>query len=320
MTLAKWLMLVAPIMIGSFVFYGFFRQPAEETPPLDSGRVRIAHLASGDQTGLSAIQKAFKERNPGYEVFYHQDMATMPPEDYHRVLFIQEDSATITLSDRQSSEVATGDIVLLEKSASWKSDKPVSLLSFKVPDAFPDDLPTFIRPDWDPGITDIPGGCATDSNAYRRILLTWLGKVGPYQYHALNAHRVRIMDSFSHYHPVDNGFDEFYLVQMAMDDASIITSEKTDKITRPQSVKPEEADDLLSRTKLQVGDLVYLPRGVVHRGVDGVLAQVITVPGFIPKSEIGVDHHLLEINLRLGLSGDEALPYNEEGSQKPIVK
>ena len=320
MASAKWLLLVAPLIIGSLVFYKFKAHPDEATPPSDTGKVRIAHLANGDQAGLYAIQEAFKQRNPGYEVFYHSNMAAMPPEDYHRVLFIQEDSATITLSDHQSSEVATGDMVLLEKSASWKSDKPVSLLSFKVPEAFPDDLPTFIRPDWDPGITDIPGGCATDSNAYRRILLTWLGKVGPYQYHSLNAHRVRIMDSFSHYHPVDNGFDEFYLVQMAMDDASIITSEKTDKITNPQSVSEEEADNLLTRTELEVGDLVYLPRGVVHRGVDGVLAQVITVPGFIPKSEIGVDHHLLEINRRLGLSGDDALPYNEEGSQKPIIK
>ncbi len=293
----------SPSYIGSLAFYGFLQQPTgSRLPPSDTGKVRIAHLAHGDQTGLSAIQEAFKQRNPGYEVFYHTSMAAMPPEDYHRVLFIQQDSATITLSDHQSSEVATGDIMLLEKSVSWTSDKPVSLLSFKVPEAFPDDVPTFIRPDWDPGITDIPGGCATDSNAYRRILLTWLGKVGPYQYHSLNAHRVRIMDSFSHYHPVDNGFDEFYLVQMAMDDASIITSEKTDKITHPESVSKEEADDLLTRTKLQVGDLIYLPRGVVHRGVDGVLAQVITVPGFIPKSEIGVDHHLLEINQRLGLT------------------
>ena len=321
MTLAKWLILAAPLIIGSLFFYSFSRQPTGASAPADTGEMRIAHLAQGDQTGLSAIQEAFKERNPGYEVFYHTNVAAMAPEDYHRVLFIQEDSATVTLSDQLASEVATGDIVLLEKGASWKSDKPISLLSFKVPEAFPDDIPTFIRPDWDPGITDIPGGCATDSNAYRRILLTWLGKVGPYQYHSLNAHRVRIMDSFSHYHPVDNGFDEFYLVQMVMDDASIITSEKTDKITQPESVSQKEAGDLLTRTKLQVGDLIYLPRGVVHRGVDGVLAQVITVPGFIPKSEIGVDHHLLEINDRLGLAvAKNALPYNEEGSRKPIVK
>ena len=233
--------------------------------------MRIAHLADSNQGGLSAIQQAFTARNPGYELDYHRSITTMSAADHPRVLFIQKDSTEITLSDDRSSEVATGDVVLLDSRVSWTADKPVSLLSFKVPEAFPDELPTFIRPDWDPGITDIPGGCATDSNAYRRILLTWLGHVGPYQYHSLNAHRVRIMDSFSHYHPVEGGFDEFYLVQMAMPNAAIITSEKTDQITHPESVTPEEADDLLTKTNLQVGDLVYLPRGVVHRGVDGVL-------------------------------------------------
>lgn len=58
----------------------------------------------------------------------------------------------------------------------------------------------------------------------------------------------------------------------------------------------------------------------MHRGVEGVLAQVITVPGFIPGSEIGVDHHLRAINERLNLEGDEALPYNEEHSDKAVIR
>ena len=317
---AKYITLLAALAVGSPALYLFLESPAEKSPAADTGIMRVAHLADADQDGLFAIRQAFRTRNPGYELDYHRDITAMSAEGYPRVLFIQDDSTTISLSDQQTSEVATGDVVLLDENVSWTSDQPVSLLAFKVPEAFPDGLPTFIRPDWDPGITDIPGGCATDSNAYRRILLTWLGHVGPYQYHSLNAHRVRIMDSFSHYHPTDNGFDEFYLVQMAMPDAAIITSEKLDKITHPESVTSAETDQLLTKTKLRVGDLVYLPRGVVHRGVDGVLAQVITVPGFIPKSEIGVDHHLLEINERLGLSGEEALPYNEEGAKKAIIK
>ena len=320
MASTKYYGLLALLTVSSIVLYSFLEKPVGKTPPSATGTMRIAHLADQDTSGLSAIQQAFKERNPGYELEYHAAIAAMPAADYPQILFIQQDSATLTLSDKQASEVATGDVVLVDEHISWTSDQPVSLLAFKVPEPFPDDLPTFIRPDWDPGITDIPGGCATDSNAYRRILLTWLGHVGPYQYHSLNAHRVRIMDSFSHFHPADNGFDEFYLVQMAMPDAAIITSEKLDQITHPKSVTSAEAGQLLTKTKLQVGDLVYLPRGVVHRGVDGVLAQVITVPGFIPKSEIGVDHHLLEINERLGLSGKDALPYNEEGSQKAVIK
>ena len=47
---------------------------------------------------------------------------------------------------------------------------------------------------------------------------------------------------------------------------------------------------------------------------------MITVPGFIPGSEIGVDHHLRAINERLGLRGERALPFNAEASEGPVVK
>ena len=196
----------------------------------------------------------------------------------------------------------------------------MSVLLFESPHAFPSEIPSVIRPDWDPNITDIPGGCATETNAYRRILLTWKQEVGQYLYHAVNAHRVRIMDSFSHYHPVEGGFDEFYLVQMALPDASIITSNRVAQITEPMSVTADMAAELLESTSLEVGDLVYLPRGVMHRGIGGVLAQVITVPGFIPGSEIGVDHHLKAINQNLNLSDKQALPYHSDAANGPVIK
>ena len=64
----------------------------------------------------------------------------------------------------------------------------------------------------------------------------------------------------------------------------------------------------------------YLPRGLAHRGVGGVLAQVITVPGFVPGKEIGLDHHLRAINERLGLTGGAALPLHAEGAAGPVVR
>ena len=69
-----------------------------------------------------------------------------------------------------------------------------------------------------------------------------------------------------------------------------------------------------------MGDLVYLPRGVMHRGLGGVLAQVITVAGFRPGAEIGVDHHLRAINERLGLAQGEALPYHAAAAVRAVVK
>lgn len=290
------------------------------TSTVKQADMQIAHLSDGDEKGLKAIRNAFVKANPGYDLDYVSETKNLAAAKKERVLFVQAGGGTATLNSGNSSKFSIGDIILLKEGESLEMDSTCSLLVFTVPEKAPTTIPSFVRPDWDENITDTPGGCATETNAYRRILLTWLDKVGPYQFHAINAHRVRIMDSFSHYHPLNGGFDEFYLVQMAQPKAKIITSNKVDRIENPNSVTKTEAKDLLKTTALKVGDLVYLPRGLMHRGLDGVLAQVITVPGFIPKSEIGVDHHLKAINDKFGLEGKKQLPYNKKASTKVVVK
>lgn len=281
--------------------------------------ILVAHLSSPDHSGFSQLKAAFEERNEGYTLQYAANTKAIESIG-NTIIFIQQGGGTATLSTGEQSKFSVGDIISLTPSTALQSDSLLSALIFTVPDTFPSNIPTFIRPDWDMNITDTPGGCATETNAYRRILLTWRNKVGPYLFHSLNAHRVRIMDSFSHYHPIKGGFDEFYLVQMAQPKARIITSNKVDQIEEFQNLTEKDAGNLLQSTPINVGDLVYLPRGVMHRGLGGVLAQVITVPGFIPGSEIGVDHHLRAINEKLKLKGEAALPYNEAASTSAIIK
>ncbi len=292
--------------------------PVQKEEPL--ANMQIVRLGQGETEGFEKIKIDFAKRNAGYQLDYLKGIKQLPALDINRVLFVQEGQPEIKLSNGQTSKVTVGDILLLEPGVGLIADSALSLLQFIVPDPFPELVPKIIRPDWDPGITDIPGGCATETNAYRRILLTWKQEVAQYQYHALNAHRVRIMDSFSHYHPEEGGFDEFYLVQMALPEARIITSNQVSTIIQPEKVTSAQIKDMLKSTPLGVGDLVYLPRGVLHRGIGGVLAQVITVPGFIPGAEIGVDHHLQSINHRLGLTQNEGLPYNAEAAKTPIIK
>lgn len=283
-------------------------------------QMRVVHLSEGDTSGLAEMRAIFKERNPGYDMHYYEGVKRLSGEGEIRLAFIQQGEGLARLNGKDTSSFSIGDIIHLENDEYITTDKTFDALVFKVPKALPDNIPNFVRPDWDPNITDVPGGCATETNAYRRILLTWLDKVGPYQYHALNAHRVRIMDSFTHYHPEDKGFDEFYLVQMAMPGARLYTSDKVSEIQNPENVSKTAAQDLLNETPLKVGDLVYLPKGIAHRGYGGVLAQVITVPGFVPGSEIGLDHHLRAINERLSLDEEEKLPYNKFASTHAVVK
>ena len=286
----------------------------------------IAHLgrADGDPGGLQAIRNAFGRRNVGYDVTYFGRTDHIPAAGTYRIVFVQEETAGLRIThgraNDQVSEIGGGDIILLPPDSALTVRDDLDFLVFETPEPFPIDLPTFIRPDWDDKITDTPGGCATETGAYRRILLTWLEQNGPYIYHALNAHRVRITDSFSHYHPVNGGFDEFYFVQMVQPKGRIIVSKYTDRIENPAGVTLDFAAHLLETHELEVGDLVYIPRGVVHRGVGGVLAQVITVPGFRPGAEVGVDHYLRAINENLSLVGDQAIPYNQAASTSAIVK
>ncbi|MFT7669656.1 MAG: hypothetical protein ACI8X5_002361 [Planctomycetota bacterium] len=283
-----------------------------ESAPQRAQEIHVAHLASGD--GFPHLREAFAKANLGYDVNWHPDCQSLSPVDRSRILFVQGPA------DR-SDEPTVGDILLLAAGESWQAPDGmgIDLLCFDVPLDLHGELPHSIRPDWDPKITDTPGGCAEEIGAYRRILLTWLEEKGPYVLHALNAHRVRINDSFSHYHPLDGGFDEFYLVQMAGPGAQLLTSTRVPLIEQ-RKVSREQAASLIQTRKLQVGDLVYLPRGTMHRGLGGPLVQVISVPGFVPNSEIGLDHHLRALNEQLELKGDRALPFQRSASKAAVLK
>jgi len=288
--------------------------------------IQIAHLGreGGDSEGMSALAAAFAAGNPGYFVEGVRELEGMESGAGSRALFVTGGAANaeVRSSDGEvaSSAVTVGDLLWLRSGEELALDAPCAGVTFWVPGELPPGLPTFIRPDHDPKITDTPGGCAEEERAYRRILVTWLADNGPYTFEGLNAHRVRMWNSFSHYHPPEGGFDELYIVQEVEEGGCIHTSIARGRIEAPGEVELEEAGALVQTLTPEAGDLIYIPRGVIHRAVGGVLAQVVTVPGFKPGFEIGVDHHLRAINERLGLAGAEALPLQEAASAAPLIK
>lgn len=303
---------------------------AEPVPRPARAEVVRAHLFDGDAEGHAAfarVKEHFEAGNPGYSMEFLAAATEIAADAASRIVFVQtpieEAPAAAEIhagAGTTGTELHVGDIAVLRPGERLTVEPAIAALVFDVPDAPGENVPATIRPDWDPDITDVLGGCATETGAYRRILLTWLKDNGPYTFHGLNAHRVRITDSFTHYHPADTGFDEFYLVQMSNDEDRLLTSYRVEDIESPETMTPELAERLFDVHEVRAGDLIYLPRGVIHRGLGGVLAQVITVPGFRPGTEIGVDHHLLAINERLGLEGEDALPYNVEASTEAVVR
>ena len=274
----------------------------------------VRHARLGDAGAFAALRSSFAANNPGYDVCFHAQCRELAPCAADRVVFVQGPIA-------RSVAPTVGDVLLVRADELWRLNGvgSLDLVAFTLPDPLPASLPAIVRPDWDPLITDTPGGCATEGDAYRRILLTWKPEVGPYILRQLNAHRVRIKNSFSHYHPFEGGFDEFYLVQQAPAGARLLTSPHVDQI-EARAVTAADAQTLVQSQELHVGDLIYLPRGTMHRGLGGALVQVISVPGFVPRSEIGLDHHLWAINKQLGLRGDAALPFHVVAARTSVVK
>ena len=274
--------------------------------------VRFAKLDDGP--AFAALRAAFTANNPGYDLRFYRSCRALLPARKDRVVFVQGPPS-------RAEAPTVGDALLVRAAESWRleTEGALDLVAFELPEPLPAGLPGEVRPDWDPRITDTPGGCATEGDAYRRILLTWKPEVGPYILHQLNAHRVRINDSFSHYHPVVGGFDEFYLVQQAPAGARLLTSRAV-KAIESRTVTATQAETLIQSRELAVDDLIYLPRGTMHRGLGGALVQVISVPGFVPRSEVGVDHHLWAINKQLDLQGPDALPFHVVAARTRVIK
>ncbi|NQU48268.1 MAG: PmoA family protein [Planctomycetes bacterium] len=272
-----------------------------------SAQAMLAKL--GDSaSGFAELRASFERRNAGHQ------MQWMPAAEKFEctdpaVVFVQSGTGKVQLP-AGTSEFSVGDILCLKVGQTCSFNPPADLLIFRLPKPIAAGLPSLIRPDWDENITDTPGGCATEGDAYRRICLTWLGKNGPYLCHQINAHRVRIHDSFTHYHPIKGGFDEFYLVQEAPPGARLLVSEKLEIMLDPKGLTAEKAADLMREIPLHKNDLIYLPRGVVHRGLGGAVVQVITIPGFVPGAEIPVDEEIQSINRKLKLKDAKALPYH----------
>lgn len=278
-------------------------------------RVQVAWVSGPKHgTGFDALHQSFLAQLPGYDVVLGagNDGRELAFPARHAVSFVQNGSGTVRFGEGEPLDVRVGDLIIHRPGESCSVGKGVETVSFLFPESQTIDaaIPNLIKPDFDPGLTDRPGGCATDPGAYRRLLLTWNPERGPYVHHGFNCHRVRIDDSFSHYHPVDGGFDEFYLVQEAPVGATLLISHQT-RALLSDAVQREDVASVIERIPLEAGQLIMIPRGVTHRGLGGAVVQVLAMPGFLAGKEIPMDASIKRVNDRFVLSGARALPTHE---------
>jgi len=161
-------------------------------------------------------------------------------------------------------------------------------------------------------LLDTAGGCSFDFEPYRRLPLTWhVDTPGGHGdgLNFVNAHVVNIPQELSstHFHPpvvLERGGipqTEMYLV------LDPITAGIDDKGRKPGILLFPDLRDLAQFDQIDLvpGDLVLIPPGVGHRGLD-VFVNVLTIPGFKPHNEFYIDRHILD-------STGGASPYNEAG-------
>lgn len=273
---------------------------------------RIARAGQSDE--LRELCALFAARNPGYAL-EERALDGLVVDSAAAIAFVHQSAGECALGEERSLLVE-GDVVCARRGARLRADAALRALVFSTPEELDSSIPSFLRPDAGSEFADQVGGCAEDAGAYRRILLTWQSTVGPYVYRALNCHRVRMTDSLAHYHPLEDGFDELYLVHQVAPGGVLHTSVHVDELEHPEQVDAQRADQLVRAHAVAPGDLVYLPRGTMHRASGGVLAHVVTVPGFRPGKEIGLDHHLRALAERTGVS----LPYRAATSDAPVVR
>jgi len=160
-------------------------------------------------------------------------------------------------------------------------------------------------------LVDTAGGCSFDFDPYRRLPLTWYmdhpGQQGD-GVNFVNSHVVNIPQELSstHFHPLKSEVGglpqtEMYLVLDPRLHGLDEKGRKASFITYPNLRDLSQYD----QQSIAPGDLVYIPPGVGHRGLDAFV-NVLTVPGFKPHNEVYIDQEILD------RTGGKS-PYNENG-------
>ncbi len=159
-------------------------------------------------------------------------------------------------------------------------------------------------------LKDLAGGCNIAFDPFRRLPLTWFVKDitadNPDGYNRVNSHIVNMAEEFSrtHFHPVKaiGGGKPQHELYMVLDPAVYRLSTYGRK---SYAYFFPDLEDLakFEKVDLSPGDLVYIPPGTAHRGVN-VLANVLTLPGFKPRNEYYIDKKIKN-------STEGKAPYNE---------
>ena len=154
-------------------------------------RARWTRARSAGAPGLDALARSFAERNPGSSIdFLPAARPTRRRRPSGGVRPAGPAGRGRWCGSLETTPLRVGDLLPLKPGGRWSSTGP-SISSCSIAEPLASTVPSVIRPDFDPALTDSPGGCATDPGACRAP--PHLGPAaGPYVNRGFNCRRVRI--------------------------------------------------------------------------------------------------------------------------------
>jgi len=206
-------------------------------------------------------------------------------------------------STRVARVVGPGDLVFLRENQRLSTESSIQVLELRMSSPLPSGLPTFVG---FAETTHQDGGASSGWETRRIDVLDWQPGEVP-AYGDLNVKLVQVDDAPTHYHPEEGGFDEIVFVCEAEPGAGVLLSTEREAI-EARNVERGDVPTLFRPLALSAGDVLFVPRGLVHRPRGRSSAVVIALPGFVPGGEVRLDDDLRAINATLNLEGDAALP------------
>jgi len=160
-------------------------------------------------------------------------------------------------------------------------------------------------------LKDLAGGCNIAFDPFRRLPHTWCVKGidthNPDGLNRVNSHVVNMAEELSrtHFHPpvAAGGGKPQHELYMVLDQAGYGLSTYGRRSCAYFFPNLEGLSEY-EKVDLSPGNIVYIPPGTAHRGVN-ILADVLTLPGFKPGNEWYIDKKIKNT------TGGKA-PYNEQ--------
>ena len=111
--------------------------------------------------GFERLAEVYAARNPGSSMVFLPQAGACSTSDGHRVVFIQRGETTGIIETRNGrrieSPLRVGDLLALRPGDDARFESPVDLLAFTIAEPLAPTVPSVVRPDFDPALTDRPG-------------------------------------------------------------------------------------------------------------------------------------------------------------------